>query len=127
MGAQTAAAREAQDRPRACTPVAQAVRNLVENAIKHSPPGTIVDIRVTPTGAALVRDRGPGIPEAERAHVFKRFWRKDRNAEDGAGLGLAIAAKIVEAHGGQLSAASAPGGGAIFRFTLPVMEEETMA
>jgi signal transduction histidine kinase len=99
-------------------PVAQAVRNLVENAIKHSPPGTIVDIRVTPTGAALVRDRGPGIPEAERAHVFKRFWRKDRNAEDGAGLGLAIAAKIVEAHGGHLSVGDAEDGGAVFAIDL---------
>lgn len=99
-------------------PMAQAIRNLTENAIKHSPPGTTVEIRVTPTGAALVRDHGPGISEAERAHVFKRFWRKDRNAEDGAGLGLAIAAKIVEAHGGQLSVSGAADGGAVFAIDL---------
>ena len=99
-------------------PIAQAVRNLVENAIKHTPAGTRVDLRVTPTGALIVRDHGPGIPEHERAQIFKRFWRKDRNAEDGAGLGLAIAAKIVEAHRGHLSVSVAEGGGALFAIDL---------
>ena len=61
-------------------PIAQAARNLIENAIKHTPPGTKVELRVTPTGALIVRDHGPGIPEMERGQIFKRFWRKDRNA-----------------------------------------------
>lgn len=100
------------------TPLAQAIRNVVENALKHTPAGTRVDLRVTPTGALLVRDHGPGVPAAERSSVFKRFWRKDRGAEDGAGLGLAIAAKIVEAHGGHVSIADAEGGGAIFAIDL---------
>lgn len=98
--------------------LAQAIRNLVENALKHTPAGTRVELHVTPTGALLVRDHGPGVPETERAHVFKRFWRKDRGDGDGAGLGLAIAAKIVEAHGGHVSLADAPGGGAIFAIDL---------
>lgn len=100
------------------TSLAQAIRNLVENALKHTPAGTRVELHVTPTGALLVRDHGPGVPETERAHVFKRFWRRDRGDGDGAGLGLAIAAKIVEAHGGHVSLADAPGGGAIFAIDL---------
>lgn len=99
-------------------PLAQAIRNVVENALKHTPEGTRADLRVTPTGALLVRDHGPGIPASERSSVFKRFWRKDRGAADGAGLGLAIAAKIVEAHGGHISIADADGGGAIFAIDL---------
>jgi signal transduction histidine kinase len=94
------------------------VDNLLANALKHTPEGTRADLRVTPTGALLVRDHGPGIPASERSSVFKRFWRKDRNAEDGAGLGLAIAAKIVEAHGGQLSVSGAADGGAVFAIDL---------
>ena len=99
-------------------PLAQTIRNLVENALKHTPPGSRVELRVTPTGALLVRDHGPGVHGRDRAHVFKRFWRKDRRAEDGAGLGLAIAAKIVEAHGGHVSVGEAEGGGAVFAIDL---------
>jgi two-component system sensor kinase FixL len=71
-----------------------------------------------------VRDSGPGIAPEMLDRLFSPFATTKR---EGLGFGLAISRRIVEAHGGQLSAASAPGGGAIFRFTLPVMEEETMA
>ena len=71
-----------------------------------------------------VRDSGPGIAPEMLERLFSPFATTKR---EGLGFGLAISRRIVEAHGGQLSAASAPGGGAIFRFTLPVMEEETMA
>lgn len=71
-----------------------------------------------------VRDSGPGIAPEMLERLFSPFATTKR---EGLGFGLAISRRIVEAHGGQLSAASAPGGGAIFRFTLPVMEEETMS
>ena len=70
-----------------------------------------------------VRDSGPGIPPEALAHVFERFYRADRSRsrlEGGAGLGLAIARQLAEAHGGALSAANDPRGGAIFTLRLPM-------
>ncbi|MBW8785599.1 MAG: ATP-binding protein, partial [Novosphingobium sp.] len=72
----------------------QALRNLVENALKFTPPGTEVEIEVDPGGAVTVSDRGPGVPEAQRALLFQRFWRADRRQSGGAGLGLAITHRI---------------------------------
>lgn len=92
----------------------QAVRNLVENALKYSPPGTCVEIALDPEGRVLVMDRGPGVPEEERQLIFRRFWRGDRSKTNGAGLGLAIVARVAEAHGGTVSVADRPGGGSIF-------------
>ena len=69
-----------------------------------------------------VRDHGPGLPEGSQASVFERFWRSEGGRERGkagAGLGLAIVAAIVEAHGGSVSAGNAPGGGATFVIDLP--------
>ena len=104
----------------------RAVRNLVENAIKHTAPGTVVELDVGDVGSVAVMDRGPGVREQDRALIFRRFWRADRNPTlnssfQGAGLGLAIVAKIAEIHAGSVTVASRPGGGAVFilKFTRP--------
>lgn len=96
----------------------QALRNLVENALKYTPPGTEVEIELDPSGGVAVSDRGPGIPEDQRTLLFQRFWRADRRQSGGAGLGLAITHRIAAAHSGQLLVDDNPGGGA--RFTLRV-------
>ncbi|WP_439471862.1 sensor histidine kinase [Brevundimonas sp.] len=76
-----------------------AVRNLIENAVRHTPPGTTIAISVDATGAVTVRDDGPGVPEAFEARLYDRFARADSKG-DGAGLGLSITARIIELHGG---------------------------
>jgi signal transduction histidine kinase len=92
----------------------QAIRNLIENALVHTPSGTTVEVKVEATGVIRVLDRGPGVPEADRKLVFQRFWRRDRSKSEGAGLGLSIVKRIVEAHGGEVAAEGRPGGGAAF-------------
>src|SRR5207237_8283739 len=96
----------------------QVVANLVENAVRHSPPQGTISVRAVaaPDGGARleVSDEGPGIPDSEAARVFERFYRADsaRSSSDGgAGLGLAIARWIVELHGGDIRVArsEAPG------------------
>ena len=70
-----------------------------------------------------MHDSGPGIPQESLAHIFERFYRADRSrsrSEGGSGLGLAIARQLAEAHGGSLTAANAPEGGAVFTLKLPV-------
>jgi len=79
-----------------------AVRNLVENALHYTPPGTAVEITVSDKGLLSVSDEGPGIPEDQHRKVFQRFWRAERS-DSGAGLGLAIVEGIVRAHGGEVS------------------------
>jgi signal transduction histidine kinase len=96
----------------------RAVRNLVENAIKHAPQGSTVEIVVGEDGTAAVLDRGPGIAEAERALIFQRFWRRDRRRAEGAGLGLSIVQRIAEAYGGEVKVDSRPGGGSAFSLRL---------
>jgi two-component system OmpR family sensor kinase len=101
------------------------VRNLLDNAIQHAPPGSAVRITVDDADQPRVEviDQGPGFPSDFRDHAFERFSRADpsRNrATGGAGLGLAIARGLVEAHGGTIEAESRPGEGATFRFRLPV-------
>ena len=106
--------------------VAQVVHNLVANALRYTPPGGRITLRATerPEGgvAVEVADTGSGIPSAHLPHLFDRFYRVDpsRTRETGgSGLGLTIAKRIVEAHGGTLSVESEPGRGSRFRFTLP--------
>jgi signal transduction histidine kinase len=100
----------------------QAVRNLVENAIRHSPTGGAVTVAVEEDGVARVLDRGPGVPAELKDRLFERFWRarrKERSAVGaGAGLGLSIVAQIAEQHGGRVSVGDRPGGGAVFSLVL---------
>lgn len=96
----------------------QAVRNLVENAIQHSPEHAAVRIQVSPPATVTVVDSGEGVPEEQRALMFRRFWRADRRKSKGAGLGLAIVSRIVQAHGGHIQVGSGPEGGAEFRIDL---------
>lgn len=100
----------------------QAVRNLVENALRFAPEGTEVEIAVDRAGSVSVSDRGPGVPAGERDMLFRRFWQGERKKRDGggAGLGLAIAQRIAETHGARLEVADNPGGGARFTLSLPV-------
>ena len=94
--------------------IQRALRNLIENAIRHTPAGAAVDVRVGPGARISVRDHGPGVPAEHRARVFDRFWRADRGRQDGSGLGLGIARAIMESHGGRVLVEDADGGGALF-------------
>ena len=94
--------------------ISDAVRNLVENAVVHTPPGSEVTVAVHRDGRISVTDRGPGVAEPDRERIFERFWRGSRAHSNGAGLGLPIAAEIMKAHGGAVTVGDAPEGGAIF-------------
>jgi two-component system sensor histidine kinase ChvG len=100
-----------------------AVRNLVDNALRYSPPGEAVEIAVTggPDERFLrvaVTDRGPGISEDNLPRIFERFFTTDKSRE-GTGLGLAIVQRVAQAHGGRVLVDSRPGEGATFTIELP--------
>jgi len=96
-----------------------AVRNLAENAIQHAPRGGLIDISLSPDGVICVSDTGPGVPQDQREAIFRRFWRADRKRRSGAGLGLAIVARTMSAHGGTVEVGDRPGGGAVFTLRFP--------
>jgi signal transduction histidine kinase len=96
----------------------QVVRNLVENAITHTAPRTTVEIATHPDGSLAVSDAGPGIPDDQREVIFQRFWRGDRRRAGSAGLGLAIVARVVSAHGGSVTVANNATRGAVFSVRL---------
>jgi len=102
----------------------QVLSNLLDNALKFTPPGGRVTVTLGERrGQAYVwvEDTGPGIPADDLPHIFDRFFKSDRSrsVRHGAGLGLAIARRLVVAQGGQISAENRPGGGAKFAVTLP--------
>jgi signal transduction histidine kinase len=94
--------------------LSRAIRNLVENAINHSPPKATVEIVVADDGTVRVLDEGPGIKDDERELIFQRFWRRDRRRAGSAGLGLSIVQRIAEAHGATVIVENRPTGGAMF-------------
>jgi two-component system sensor histidine kinase KdpD len=99
--------------------------NLLDNAVKFSPPDSTIDISAAVAGESLavsVADRGSGIPTGSEAKLFDKFFRAEGETRSGSGIGLAICRGIVELHGGRIVAENRPGGGAVFRFTLPTAE-----
>jgi signal transduction histidine kinase len=107
----------------------QALGNLIDNAIKFSPPGGVIDVRAWSDGPRVgvtVTDSGPGISADARAHVFERFYRDTgaggSNAR-GSGLGLAICREVLAAHGGDVWVESEPGRGSSFSLALPRSRE----
>lgn len=111
--------------------IAQVLTNLVENAIKYTPPGTPIEITARQVPGAIevsVHDDGPGIAPAQQERIFEKFYRAPgRRAAPGAGIGLSICKGLVEAHGGTIEVESAPGAGTTFRFTLPLASENAGA
>ncbi len=107
--------------------LAQVFTNLLDNAIKHTPPGGLVTLSAAVTNGGvtvIVRDTGEGIPPEDLSRIFERFYQVDksrhRDHQSGLGLGLAIARQIVEAHGGTIKASSTVGQGSTFTVWLPL-------
>ncbi|HEY6106321.1 MAG TPA: sensor histidine kinase KdpD [Anaeromyxobacteraceae bacterium] len=108
----------------------QLLVNLLENAARYAGAEAGIEIRAEQEGGSLVievADRGPGISPGDEERIFERFQRGEHAGVAGAGLGLAIARAIAQVHGGRLTAANRPGGGAVFRLTLPAPEQPPLA
>jgi two-component system sensor histidine kinase KdpD len=107
--------------------IGQILENLLENAIKYTPPGTPIDIGASSSireVAFWVADRGPGIPAGAEDMLFEKFYRGTKEAaQSGAGLGLTICRAIAKAHKGQIHAENRPDGGAMFRLVMPMTEK----
>ncbi len=110
----------------------QALQNLAANALRHTPDGGRLSLaaEVGPEGTRIsVRDTGPGIPPEHLPHIFERFYKaeaaRSANTMSGSGLGLSIVQAIVERHGGTVTAANAPGGGACFEIRIPRTDRPT--
>jgi len=103
--------------------IEQALIHILDNAAKYTPPGTPIDIAATADGRTAtieIGDRGRGFASGDEARVFEKFYRGSSPERPGAGLGLAICRAIIASHGGRIWAENRPGGGAVFRFTLPL-------
>ena len=109
--------------------IGQVLGNLLSNALRYTPPGGSITVRVVTSGDeahVIVQDTGEGIPAADLPHVFERFYRADRSRSrktGGRGLGLSIVRQVVESHGGQVWAESTVGVGSSFGFSLPLAPE----
>jgi two-component system sensor histidine kinase KdpD len=105
--------------------IEQVFVNLLDNAVKYTPPDTAIRIIVTATDQSVtaeVADHGPGLPKGQEALVFEKFYRAASESRRGAGLGLAICRGVVVAHGGRIWAHNLPEGGVAFLFTLPLTD-----
>ena len=109
----------------------QCLVNLVENALKYSPPTGLVQLAWESCGDAVlvhVLDQGPGVPEEDRAHLLERFQRGRYTGEvPGSGIGLAVVDTLMQAMGGRVEIGDAPGGGADFRLLLPMAPEPELS
>jgi two-component system, OmpR family, sensor histidine kinase KdpD len=106
--------------------VEQVLLNLLENAARHTPIGTPIELSARREGGCVeveIADRGPGLPAGEEARLFDKFFRGPSARPGGSGLGLAICRAIVAAHGGFIRAENRPGGGSVFTFALPLPGE----
>ncbi len=109
--------------------IEQVLTNLIENAVHYTPSDSSIDVSVHTEEDQLVisvADRGPGIPPSDLEHVFDKFYRVSGRTSErptGSGLGLAVSRGLIEAHGGRIWVENREGGGAVFRFTLPLMEK----
>jgi two-component system, OmpR family, sensor histidine kinase KdpD len=115
--------------------IGQVLVNLIENAIRYTPPESPIEITVrvnTVEMFIIVDDHGPGFPPSELGHVFESFYRLNQringcnaaSSNEGSGLGLAVCKGFVEAHGGRIWAENRDGGGARLQFTLPLHSAE---
>lgn len=106
--------------------IERVLSNLIENAVKYTPPGSAITIGARQDGEVVqvwVDDEGPGLPAGREEEIFEKFERGQKeSATPGVGLGLAICRAIVQAHGGTIRAQNRAGGGARFVFTLPCGE-----
>jgi signal transduction histidine kinase len=110
--------------------IQQVLGNLIGNALKFTPSGGTVLLVASREGSIAVikvSDTGPGIPADNIPHLFEQFWQARQGDRRGAGLGLAIAKGIVEAHGGNIWAESTEGAGSTFSFTLPIIAAKSRA
>jgi two-component system sensor histidine kinase MprB len=103
------------------TRIARAVDNLLDNALKWSPDGGVVEVTCS-DGVLVVRDHGPGVDAGDSEFIFDRFYRApSARGKPGSGLGLAIVAQVARDEGGAVNVYEAQGGGALFRLSLPVV------
>ena len=105
----------------------QVVINLIENAVKYAPAGTMIELVASATDREVVvevADRGPGIPSGEESRIFDKFYRAKPAREGGVGLGLTICRGIVEAHGGRIWSENRSGGGTLLRFSIPLPDQQ---
>jgi signal transduction histidine kinase len=107
--------------------ITQVMTNLLDNAIKYSPDGGLIEVTLAPDDAEaciVVRDYGIGIPEDRRDKLFERFYRAHQDGQfSGMGLGLFITRHVVELHGGSIAADSPAGGGARFTVRVPLRND----
>lgn len=104
--------------------VEQAVGNLIENAVRYTPPQTTIEVCLSLSVSTLVivvQDEGRGFPPEAIPHLFEKFYRVPGTATGGTGLGLSISKGLIESMLGNISVENRPGGGAIFTIRLPVM------
>ena len=101
----------------------RALRNLIENAARHTPEGSCVTVCVEADGTLSVADEGDGVPAEARELIFERFWRGDRNAAGRSGIGLAIVKKIADLHGARVEVGDHEPRGALFTLHFPLRDQ----